>query len=311
MNRNRFIALGATMALLASAVPSHAYRLLQIFSTGRTNNSTAIGEVFCNNANGFTHWNVSNTDWYHNVGLQGSGKDAALYNAMNVWTFVPSASHTLTYRGRTTAGFATDGLNVASWGTGLGCSGSGGTGCYALTALVIQSGQVIVEADVTFNNAQTWSTNGTNLDTWSIAAHEFGHTLGIAHTDMGTVPTMYAHPALNSITPRDLDTDDKSAVQCSQSRYPPSVSCIPDGGVTDGSTACCSGYTFGSYTNTDGTFSICASAPSGGCAGAGGVDDTGLSGTSCCSGLAVSGSTRCLNPADYNNSWATCIHTCR
>lgn len=306
MNRKLSITcLVLAAGALFSAPPSHAYRMIQSFSTGRV---TSGSQVTCNSS--FTHWAVANTDWYHNVANQGSGKDASLYNAMNVWTFVPSASHSLTYRGRTTAGFTTDGINTASWGTGQGCSGSGGTGCFALTALVLQSGQVIVESDITFNNAQTWSTNGTNLDTWSVAAHEFGHTLGIHHTELGSGPTMYAYYTPGLTAPRSLETDDKSALQCSQSVYPPSTSCIPDGGVTDGSIGCCSGNTFGSFTNVDGTFSICITAAPGGCAGSGGVDDT-WSSTSCCSGAAVSGSTRCLNPADYNNGWATCIHTCQ
>lgn len=305
MRSTRVVALTAAVAVLFAVPPSHAFRMLQIFSTGRTNSLTPISEVSCNASGGFVHWGVANTNWYHNVANQGAGKDAALYNAMNVWTFVSSANHSITYKGRTSAGFVTDSFNVASWGTGQGCSGN----CLALTALVLNSGQVIIESDVTFNNAATWSTNGTNADTWSIAAHEFGHTVGVAHTDIGSGPTMFTPYTLGTTGPRSLETDDKSAIQCSQSHYPPSISCIPDGGVTDGSIGCCSGYTFGSYTNSDGTFQICASVPAGGCAAAGGVDDT-WSSTSCCSGSAVSGSTRCLNPADYNNGWATCIHTC-
>jgi lysyl endopeptidase len=45
------------------------------------------------------------------------------------------------------------------------------------------------------------------------------------------------------------------------------------------------------------------------CVPDGGVDDT-LSETSCCSGVAVSGSTVCLDPADYGNTWASCSHIC-
>jgi hypothetical protein len=308
MSRNRVIAMSAAMALLTSAVPSHAYRLLQSFSTGRTNNQTTINEVACTNPNGFTHWSVANTNWYHNVANKGAGKDAALFNAMNVWTFVPGANHSLTYKGRTSAGFATDGFNVVSWGTGQGCSTA--AGCLALTALVLNSGQVIIESDITFNNDFTWTTNGTNYDTWAVAAHEFGHTLGIAHTDVTSSPLPTMRTPYFGADGQSLESDDKSALQCSQNTYSPALSCIPDGGVTDGSTSCCSGYTFGSFTNSDGTFSICASVPPGGCAAPGGVDDT-LSTTSCCSGASVSGSTRCLNPADYNNGWASCIQTCQ
>jgi len=304
--------------MLISALPSSAYRMWQWPGTGRV---SAGYVVPCNDAGGFTHWNSANTNWYHNVANQGAGKDAALYNAANVWTFVPGANHSPTYRGRTSAGFATDGVNALSWGTGLGCSGSGGTGCYALTAIVLQSGQVIVESDVTFNNAQTWSTNGTNIDTWAVAAHEFGHTLGIHHTEVGSGPTMYAYFAPGQTHQRSLESDDNSALQCSQNRYPPSLSCIPDGGIDDtlSNTSCCSGVAVNGSTYCTNPadynngwascFHVCGSVPTGSCAPSGGVDDT-LGQTSCCSGSAVSGSTRCLNPNDYANGWATCIHTC-
>jgi hypothetical protein len=307
----------AVAAMLASAAPSQAYRMIQNTNTGRV---TTGPQVTCNDAGGFTHWNDANTNWYHNTANQGSGKAAALYNGMNGWTFVLNANHSLTYAGTTSAAFITDGVNVVSWGTGNGCSGTGGPGtCLALTALVLQSGQVISESDITFNNAVTWTTNGSNFDTWAVAAHEFGHTLGIHHTDLGSGPTMYE---FYSSGWSSLEADDRSAIQCSQSRYPPTVSCIPDGGVDDtlSNTSCCSGIAVNGSTycinpadynnGWASCFHICGSVSTGSCAPSGGGDDT-LSQTSCCSGAAVSGSTRCLNPADYNNGWATCIQTCQ
>ena len=96
--------------------------------------------------------------------------------------------------------------------------------------------------------------------------------------------------------------------------------CAPDGGFDDtlGLTSCCSaravsgstscfnpsdfGTTWASCSH------VCASALVGGCVPSGGVDGTVDSG-SCC-GSAVSGSTRCLNPAHYGTTWKSCVHTC-
>lgn len=307
-----FVALAAVVAICAA--PASAYRMIQNTSTGRV---TAGAAVTCNDAGGFTHWSSAVTGWRHNLANQGAGKSAALYNALNVWTFVTNASHTPTFAGFTNAAFATDGINAVSWGTGQGCSGS----CLALTALVLQSGQVIIESDVTFNNAVTWTTNGNNYDTWSVAAHEFGHTLGIHHTEVTSAPTPTMYAFYFGSGARSLEADDQAALQCSQGRYPPSVSCIPDGGVDDTlyNTSCCSGIAVqgSTYclnpadygTTWASCYQVCASVPTGSCSPSGGVDDT-LGLTSCCSGAAVSGSTRCLNPNDYANGWASCIHTC-
>jgi hypothetical protein len=297
------------IGLVVLSAPSRAYRMSHVTGTGPTVSGVPVQ---CTDPQGFAHWITTNITWYHNTSGQGSGKAAALFNGMNVWTFVDNADYFLTYAGTTTAGFdANDLRNTAVWTTSSLCSLS--NNCIALTMLNTTSDQVIQEADIMFNANAGWTTNGGVYDTWATAAHEFGHTLGIHHTEIGPGPTMHIDYNLGW---RDLEPDDRSALQCAYVSYQfqTTKTCVPNGGVDDSSssTSCCSGLAVTGSTYCpagSGCYQICATPLVNGCVPSGGVDDT-LSSTRCCSGAAVSGSTRCLNPADYNNGWKTCIQTC-
>src|SRR5262249_26154732 len=135
--------------LVIAAAPSFAFRMIQNTSVGRVSAGAAVA---CNASGGFTHWATANIPWRLNTSGQGSDKASAFQAALASWTNVPNANHNPNYAGTTGAGFVTDGINTVLFARGNGCTGS----CLALTALVLQSGQKIVETDITFNSRFHW-----------------------------------------------------------------------------------------------------------------------------------------------------------
>ena len=142
----------ALAGMIAFVAPSHAYRMIQNTKVGRV---SAGAIVTCSNTGGFAHWDIHSIDWYLNTAGQGSGKLPALSAALSSWSKVANTHYTLNYAGKTTAGFAMDGRNTIVWGSGNGCTGY----CIAITALVLQADQVIVETDISFNAKIKWPAN--------------------------------------------------------------------------------------------------------------------------------------------------------
>ena len=212
-----FLTAAVVLTLGLASTEALAFRMIQNTGVGRF---SAGSLVTCDDAGGFVHWANASIPFRNNTANQGSGKGTALANAAASWTNVSGANHNLSIAGTTTAGFVTDGTNALLWANGNGCTG----GCLAITALVLASGQVITETDVSFNNAVAWNTNGSDYDTEAIAAHELGHCMGLHHTNVkkpSNRPTMYAY--YFGTAGRSLAADDQQGLQCAQNRYPPSM----------------------------------------------------------------------------------------
>jgi Matrixin/PKD-like domain len=206
--------LSLTLAALAGTPPAAAFRLIQLQNPGRFDTGPS---TTCDDPNGFIHWNTLALTWRINPANQGTGKGTALASALESWNDVNGAGHVLTSGGATTAGFVTDNINTITWESNGACTGT----CLAVTALVVQAGQIIVESDILMNNDVSWKTNGTDVDTEAVLAHELGHTLGIHHSEVVSNPLPTLHPFYFGSAERTLEADDRSALQCAYSRYHP------------------------------------------------------------------------------------------
>ncbi len=201
------------LALVLLALPSLAFRMIQNNTIGRV---TAGPAVPCNAAGGFAHWNERDLIWFRNIQNQMADQDVqnAIFWGSFGWTI--NSDYALFHSGNITNGFATDNMNTTLFGTNGACTG----GCLALTALVLEAGQVIVESDIVFRSDLAWDTGGGDFDVQAVAAHEFGHSLGIHHTEVPGPADTTMGAGYFGTDGRSLHSDDIAAMQCSQDRYP-------------------------------------------------------------------------------------------
>jgi len=112
----------------------------------------------------------------------------AVRSAANSWSQVFPAGLRLFYSGST---FVTDygrnDLNTVCWKN----EGASGTLAHSYWWYWLSNNEII-ETDLLFNDHYSWSTSGGDYDIETVALHEFGHSVGLAHSDTGIMQPRYS-----------------------------------------------------------------------------------------------------------------------
>jgi hypothetical protein len=161
-----------------------------------------------------------------NLDLPTTAIDPAVRAGADVWATQSNASVSFSFAGdstQTTTGY--DGLNLVVFR-------NASSGSAIATTYWWSSGSNIIDADIvfwdgafTFYAGSTGCSGGFYIE--DIAAHEFGHVLGLGHSTIPTA-TMYPSTAACDMRNRTLDPDDIAGVTA---LYPPMSVPTPPTGV--------------------------------------------------------------------------------
>lgn len=203
---------GLLVCGLAWVRPASAFWMAQNLSTGQTSYFT---NVECDDPDGFMHWRDHTITWRMNASTATPSRVGALGRALASWTEVSGSDYVLSYGGTTLGGFNVDGTNTLTYASQELCVGT----CLAITAVVLRSGQEIVEADIAVRPDIEWSYAGnTDNDVEAMMVHELGHSLGIDHNN-GLPGGQTMHGDHQGMAGRSLEEDDREALRCSVDRY--------------------------------------------------------------------------------------------
>jgi hypothetical protein len=194
---------------MRTPAPSIRAALLAALAAGTLLTAESIAYV----AHGAT-WAAAEVPYYintANLDLPGSAVEAAVRVGADAWHQQGGVSFRFRYAGSSAQSTNTyDGTNLVTFRNAS--SGSAIATTYWWT-----SGGRIVDADIVFwdggfrfFSGASGCSSGFYIE--DIAAHEFGHALGLAHSDAAAA-TMYFAVASCSTSSRSLDSDDIAGVR--------------------------------------------------------------------------------------------------
>lgn len=148
-------------------------------------------------------WSVSYSYSNFTPDLPTSTTQAAIGGAFSRWAAASGLSFPLVGAGDIAVGFY-----AGDHGDGYPFDGPSGVLAHAFYPAY--------GGDVHFDEAETWSTDGSGFDLATVAVHEIGHSLGLAHSN---VSSAVMWPYYSGIR-RDLAADDIAGIQAIYLRAP-------------------------------------------------------------------------------------------
>jgi hypothetical protein len=151
-----------------------------------------------------------------NLDLPGAVIPPALAVGAGAWTTQTNASFAFQYAGTSTVTTNTnDGVNVVMFRNASSGSAIATTYWWSSGSRIIDADIVFWDGGFQFFTGSTGCSNGFYIE--DIAAHEFGHALGLGHSTV-TSATMYPSVSSCATGNRTLDADDVAGVEA---LYPP------------------------------------------------------------------------------------------
>jgi hypothetical protein len=174
-------------------------------------------------------WNPAQVPYYintSNLDLPGDAVEAAVRAGADTWHLQTGAGFRFLFAGLSTQTTNTyDGINLVMFRNASGGSAIATTYWWTSGGRIIDADIVFWDGAFRFYAGTTGCAGGFYIE--DIAAHEFGHALGLGHS-ASTAATMYPSTSSCSINPRSLDADDIAGIRL---LYPPAQTPNPPTGL--------------------------------------------------------------------------------